>query len=79
MTASPRWQLAEFFQGVFEAPTYHLMLEAGLFLWVCWLLFRKSYKPKIDVLTEKVSSLRSLHLAECRRSSSLERFLIPFF
>jgi hypothetical protein len=50
------WPLIDFIQAIYEAPTYHILLEAILFIWVLWLLFRKSYKPKVDVLTEQVSS-----------------------
>ena len=53
---SNTWQLAEIVQSIYEAPTYHLILEAALFVWVLWLiLFRQSYKPKTEFLTEKVS------------------------
>lgn len=53
---SNTWQLAEIVQSIYEAPTYHLILEAALFVWVLWLiLFRQSYKPKTEFLTEKVT------------------------
>lgn len=56
------WQLAEIVQSIYEAPAYHLILEGALLLWVVWLIFfRKSYKPKTEFLTEKVSiSYRSI-------------------
>lgn len=54
VNGSTKWQLIEFVQAIYEAPTYHILLEAVLFLWVLWLMFHKSYKPKKDDLTEKV-------------------------
>lgn len=53
-SAEQNWPLIDIIQAIYEAPTYHLLLEAVLFIWVLWLLFRKSYKPKVDVLTEQV-------------------------
>lgn len=40
---------------LFQAPTYHLALEAVLVIWVFWLLFHKSYKPEKQELTERVT------------------------
>ena len=53
---SNTWQFAEIVQSIYVAPAYHLILEGALFIWVLWLiLFRESYKPKTEFLTEKVS------------------------
>ena len=42
-----------------EAPLYHLAVEAFLFVWILWLLFRKSYKPvEKNKLTEKVFQVK---------------------
>lgn len=55
-TNTNTWQLAEIAQSIYKAPAYHLLLEGVLLIWVLWLiLFRKSYKPKTEFLTEKVS------------------------
>lgn len=45
------------FRFMFQAPVYHLSLEAVLILLILWLLFHKSYKPQPKPeLTEQVSS-----------------------
>ena len=54
MENTNNWQLAEIVQSIYEAPAYHLFLEGALFVWVLFLLFRPSYKPKTEFLTEKV-------------------------
>lgn len=36
------WELYEMFEAFLRAPAYHLALEALLFVWVLWLLLRKS-------------------------------------
>ncbi|RWS27941.1 serine palmitoyltransferase 1-like protein [Leptotrombidium deliense] len=40
-------------ESMITAPTYHLILEGILLIWVLWLIFRKSYKPEAKALTEK--------------------------
>lgn len=48
-----------------EAPLYHLAVEAFLFVWILWLLFRKSYKPvEKNKLTEKVDEFLSNKINE---------------
>nr|CAB3266548.1 serine palmitoyltransferase 1 [Phallusia mammillata] len=39
-----QWIFAEAFNSVFQAPPYHLILEAILIVWIIRLLFFKSYK-----------------------------------
>ena len=57
MESNNTWQLAEIVQSIYYAPAYHLILEGALFVWVLWLIIiRKSYKPKTEFLTEKVSN-----------------------
>ncbi|RWS17075.1 serine palmitoyltransferase 1-like protein [Dinothrombium tinctorium] len=46
-------ELYQLLEGMVKAPTYHLILEAFLLLWVLWLIFRKSYKPEAKELTEQ--------------------------
>ncbi|KAK8785562.1 hypothetical protein V5799_008073 [Amblyomma americanum] len=54
--AAVSWELYEMFEAFLRAPAYHLALEALLFVWVLWLLLRKS--TPVDggksKLTEKV-------------------------
>lgn len=40
--AAVSWELYEMFEAFLRAPAYHLALEALLFVWVLWLLLRKS-------------------------------------
>lgn len=40
--ATVSWELYEMFEAFLRAPAYHLALEAVLFVWVLWLLLRKS-------------------------------------
>ncbi|KAG8181200.1 hypothetical protein JTE90_013170 [Oedothorax gibbosus] len=47
------FELYEMFVAFLQAPTYHLALEAVLVIWVFWLIFHKSYKPRRNELTEK--------------------------
>ncbi|KAK3611972.1 hypothetical protein CHS0354_011630 [Potamilus streckersoni] len=47
------WDMYEMFQAIFQAPTYHLIFEALLILWIIKLIFSKSYAPGKTVLTEK--------------------------
>ena len=42
------------FVVVLQAPTYHLIFEALLIIWIVKLMFAKSYAPDKTVLTEKV-------------------------
>ncbi|XP_015266123.1 PREDICTED: serine palmitoyltransferase 1 [Gekko japonicus] len=39
-----QWVLVEMVQAFYEAPTYHLILEGILILWIIRLLFSKTYK-----------------------------------
>lgn len=42
MVVAATWELYEMFEAFLKAPTYHLVLEAFLFMWVLWLLLRNS-------------------------------------
>ncbi|XP_033019956.1 serine palmitoyltransferase 1 [Lacerta agilis] len=42
--AGQQWVLVEMVQAFYEAPTYHLILEGILILWIIRLLFSKTYK-----------------------------------
>ncbi|XP_064476863.1 serine palmitoyltransferase 1-like [Ornithodoros turicata] len=42
MVVNATWELYEMFQAFLKAPVYHLTLEALLFMWVLWLMLRKS-------------------------------------
>lgn len=46
------WDLYEMIQACWQAPSYHLLFEAILIVWIIQLLFVKSYKSKSQ-LTEK--------------------------
>lgn len=46
--------MKELLNGILKAPIYHLGLEGLLLLWVLWLIFHKSYKPKPPELSEEV-------------------------
>ncbi|KAK2148894.1 hypothetical protein LSH36_476g00006 [Paralvinella palmiformis] len=46
------WDLYEMIQACLQAPSYHLLFEAVLIVWIIQLLFVKSYKAKAT-LTEK--------------------------
>lgn len=41
------------FKAFLEAPSYHIVLEGVLLLWILWLLFRKSYTPAPTDLSER--------------------------
>lgn len=47
------WDLYEMTQALWQAPSYHLIFEVLLIIWIIRLLFIKSYKPQRTVLTEK--------------------------
>jgi len=48
------WDLYEMIQAFLQAPSYHVIFEVALILWIVRLLFfTKSYKPERTVLTEK--------------------------
>lgn len=53
--AAVSWELYEMFEAFLKAPVYHLALEALLFVWVLWLLLRKSapLDSTASKLTEK--------------------------
>ena len=50
------------FEALLAAPSYQLALEGFLFLYVLWIVFKKSYQPEpmelteVRELTEQVSS-----------------------
>jgi len=46
--------------SLLQAPSYHLMLEGMLFLWVLYLIFRKKKHPDVKIkLTQEVSVQQS--------------------
>lgn len=49
----PTWEINDMIRSIYEAPTYHLFLEAILIMCIVKLLFSKSYNPEKTILTEK--------------------------
>lgn len=47
------WDMYDMLQAVIQAPTYHLIFEALLIIWIVKLLFSKAYAPNKTILTEK--------------------------
>lgn len=47
------WDPYASFQAVLQAPSYHIVLEGVLLIWILWLLFRKSYTPAPSELSMK--------------------------
>ncbi|KAI0225490.1 Serine palmitoyltransferase 1 [Lamellibrachia satsuma] len=50
LSSTASWDLYETIQALFQAPSYHLIFEAALILWIVGLLFTKSYSGKHDKL-----------------------------
>uniref|UniRef100_A0A3Q2YZE2 Serine palmitoyltransferase 1 n=2 Tax=Hippocampus comes TaxID=109280 RepID=A0A3Q2YZE2_HIPCM len=54
MASGQQWVLVEMVQALYEAPSYHLILEGILILWIIRLLFSKTYRlHETNKLTEK--------------------------
>ncbi|KAK2191521.1 hypothetical protein NP493_49g10016 [Ridgeia piscesae] len=51
LSTTASWDLYETIQALFQAPSYHLVFEAALILWIVGLLFTKSYSSKVNKLT----------------------------
>ncbi|XP_077479193.1 serine palmitoyltransferase 1 isoform X1 [Stigmatopora argus] len=54
MASGQQWVLVEMVQALYEAPSYHLILEGFLIVWIVRLLFSKTYRlHETNKLTEK--------------------------
>ena len=51
--SDPSYDLLEMVHALIQAPSYHLILEVLLIVWIVRLLFMKSYKPERTDLSEK--------------------------
>lgn len=49
-----KWKINHFFDAIISAPSYHLVLEGCLFIWILWLLLKRNKRNQSSKLTEQV-------------------------
>ena len=49
-----KWKINQFFDAIISAPSYHLVLEGCLFIWILWLLLKRNKRNQSSKLTEQV-------------------------